>query len=310
VTILKASAAKGSSSLAAREDRGVLFPLPLDRRQIRRRREEIDNRIQERLDPFVLEGGAAADRDDLHGEGLPPERGENLLAGENFALQVFLRDRIVEVRKGLNEPVPGRPGLVPNLGRQLPDGELRPESVDVVHHRLHVDKIDDPPELVFGADRDLDRNGIGTQPLTDHLDGLGKLGAHPIHLVDECDAGHAVAVGLPPDRFGLGLDTLDSRKEGHGPVEDTQRAFHLDGEIHVAGRVDDVDAAVAPGARRGSRGDRDPPLLLLLHEVHDGRAVVDLSHLVGDARVVEDALGHGRLARIDVSHDTDVTDVL
>jgi hypothetical protein len=37
---------------------------------------------------------------------------------------------------------------------------------------------------------------------------------------------------------------------------------------------------------------------------------VNLAHLVGDARVVEDALGHGRFTRIDVSHDADITDIL
>ena len=78
------------------------------------------------------------------------------------------------------------------------------------------------------------------------------------------------------------------------------------GEVHVAGRVDDVDAVVAPeaGGRRG--GDRDAAFLLLLHPVHDGRAFMDLTYLVGDARVEEDALGGCRLAGINVGHDADV----
>jgi hypothetical protein len=33
---------------------------------------------------------------------------------------------------------------------------------------------------------------------------------------------------------------------------------------------------------------------------------VDLPHLIGDARVVEDALGHGRFTRINVSHDANI----
>jgi hypothetical protein len=49
-----------------------------------------------------------------------------------------------------------------------------------------------------------------------------------------------------------------------------------------------------------------PALLLLLHPVHLGRALVDLAHLVRDARVVEDALGGRGLPRIDVRHDPDV----
>jgi hypothetical protein len=37
---------------------------------------------------------------------------------------------------------------------------------------------------------------------------------------------------------------------------------------------------------------------------------VDLAHLVGAARVVQDPLGRGRLARVDVGHDPDVADAL
>ena len=53
-------------------------------------------------------------------------------------------------------------------------------------------------------------------------------------------------------------------------------------------------------------GDRDPALLLLLHPVHDGSALVHLADLVGAAGVIEDALGRRRLTGVDVSHDPDV----
>ena len=74
----------------------------------------------------------------------------------------------------------------------------------------------------------------------------------------------------------------------------------------MAGRVDDVDAVVLPGAGGGGRRDGDAALLLLLHPVHGGAALVDLADLVRLADVVQDALGGGRLAGIDVGHDTDV----
>ena len=74
----------------------------------------------------------------------------------------------------------------------------------------------------------------------------------------------------------------------------------------MAGRVDDVDAVVAPEAGRRGRGDRDAALLLLLHPVHRGGALVDLADLVRAAGVEKDALGRRRLAGIDVGHDADV----
>ena len=137
-----------------------------------------------------------------------------------------------------------------------------------------------------------------------------EVGADAVHLVDVGDARHAVLVGLAPDGLGLRLDAGDRVEQRDRAVEHAQRALDLDGEVDVAGRVDDVDAVVAPvGGGRGGR-DRDAALLLLLHPVHDGGALVDLAHLVGAAGVVEDALGRRGLAGVDVGHDPDVAGLL
>ena len=53
-------------------------------------------------------------------------------------------------------------------------------------------------------------------------------------------------------------------------------------------------------------GDRDAALLLLLHVVHDGRAVVHFADLVRHAGIEQDALGRRGLARVDVRGDPDV----
>ena len=90
-------------------------------------------------------------------------------------------------------------------------------------------------------------------------------------------------------------------------VEHAQAAVHLDVEIDVAGRVDDVDAVVLPLARDGGGGDRDATLALLVHVVGRGVAVMHLADAVRHAGIVQDTLGRRRLARIDVGSDADVT---
>ena len=137
-----------------------------------------------------------------------------------------------------------------------------------------------------------------------------EVGAEAVHLVDEADAGDVVLVGLAPDRLGLGLDAGDAVEHRDGAVEHAQRALDLDREVDVAGRVDDVDAVVVPEAGGGGGGDGDAALLLLLHPVHGGGALVDLTDLVVLAGVVEDPLGRGGLARVDVGHDADVAGAL
>jgi len=81
----------------------------------------------------------------------------------------------------------------------------------------------------------------------------------------------------------------------------------------VAGGVDDVEAVLRvgqvhalPEAGDGGGRDRDAALLLLLHPVGGGGAVVHFAELVVHTGVEQDALGGRRLAGVDVSGDADV----
>src|SRR6202035_3067481 len=96
-------------------------------------------------------------------------------------------------------------------------------------------------------------------------------------------------------------------EDGHRAVEHAQGALDLHREVHVARGVDDVDPIVLPAAGGGGRGDGDAALLLLDHPVHGGGALVHLTDLVVATGVIEDPLGGGGLARVDVSHDPDVS---
>src|SRR5262249_27829801 len=172
---------------------------------------------------------------------------------------------------------------------------------------------DDTFEAVLGTDRQLDGNRIGAQARADHVDDAQEVRPGAVHLVDERDARHAVLVHLPPYRLRLRLHPGDRVEYRHRAVEAPQAALDLDGEVDVAGGVENVDAVLGeavvhplPEAGGGGRGDGDTTLLFLLHVVHHGRAVVDLTDLVRDAGVEKDALGRGRLPRVDVRGDADV----
>ena len=163
-----------------------------------------------------------------------------------------------------------------------------------------------PREVALGADRELHDGRHRVEAVADHLDGALEVGADAVHLVDEAKARHVVLVRLPPDRLGLRLDAGDGVEDRDRAVEDAQRALDLDGEVDVAGRVDEVDPAVAPATGGRGGGDRDAALLLLDHPVHGRGALVHLADLVVAAGVEEDALGRRRLARVDMGHDPDV----
>src|SRR5205814_935086 len=120
----------------------------------------------------------------------------------------------------------------------------------------------------------LNWDSVGSKTFAHLGDGGFKVSAGTIHLVDESDARNFVLVGLTPDGFGLWLNTADGTEHGTRTVEYAQAAFDFNREIDVAGRVDNVDALVAPETRCGGAGDRDAAFLLLLHPVHGSSAFV------------------------------------
>ena len=214
---------------------------------------------------------------------------------------------VVEFDGGFDQRVAIFLGLRLEVGRDLLVVIFRAEALVLPDHGLHAQKIDDALEVRLRADRQLDADRPAADLGVDLLDAAEEIGADLVHLVDEHDARHAVLVGLAPDGLRLRLDALIAVEHADRAVEHAQAALDLDGEVDVAGRVDDVEALVVPeGGGRGG-GDGDAALLLLLHPVHGRGAVVDFADLMGLAGIVEDALRRRRLSGIDVSHDAEIS---
>ena len=237
------------------------------------------------------------------------ERLRDPLVRDLLVVQVGLEQLVVVVGAGLDQVGAVLVGELLEVLGDLLVLELGAELV-LPDERLVLDQVDDADEVRLLADRDLDRQRVGAEPVAHGLDGVEEVGAGAVHLVDVGDPRDVVLVGLAPDRLGLRLDAGDGVEERDRAVQDAEAALHLDGEVDVARRVEDVDPVVVPLAGGRGRGDRDAALLLLLHPVHDGSALVDLAHLVGAAGVVEDSLCGRRLTGIDVGHDADVARLL
>src|SRR5262249_56087760 len=122
-------------------------------------------------------------------------------------------------------------------------------------------------------------------------------------------AGQVVVGGLIPDGFRLHLDTADGAENAHRAIEDAQGALDLRREVHVAGRVDQVDARVAPFDGDGRAVDRDALLLLQRVEVGSGVALVHVADFVLGAAEVENALRGRGFAGVHVGDDANVPQV-
>src|SRR5918997_1061561 len=278
-----------------------------DRLDVQRAGQVVGDGVEQGLDALVLEGGAGEHGVDLRGDGRLADRGLQTLDGDLLATEVGLHELVVEVGDALEQLLAVLGSLVGELGGDLLDGVVLAHlGLTAPGERPHLDQVDDADEVGLGTDRQLEHQRVGRQALDHHLDAAEEVGTGAVELVDEAHARDPVLLRLPPDLLGLRLHAGDAVVHGHRTVEHAQGPLHLDGEVDVPRGVDDVDVVVVPGALgRGGR-DGDAALLLLLHPVHRGRAVVDLTDLVVDTGVEEDALGRRGLAGVDVRHDPDV----
>src|SRR5262249_13633441 len=161
-------------------------------------------------------------------------------------------------------------------------------------------------EAGLDADRDLHWHRYRVEAVADHVHGAPEVGADAVHFVDEADAWDFVFVGLPPNGLRLWLNASDGIEDNDTAIQHTQRTLHLGREVHMARRVNDVDAVPQPetGGRGGS--DRDATLLLLRHPVHRRGSLMHLADLVDLLGVEQDPLSGCGFARIDVGNDADI----
>jgi hypothetical protein len=142
-------------------------------------------------------------------------------------------------------------------------------------------------------------------------DPLG-LGAGKVDLVDDRDQLQPVLDGQIGVGDGLRLDPLGGVDDEQGALAGGEAARDLVGEVDVAGRVDQVQVVgLAAGGGvldpHRLRLDRDPPLALEVHRVEHLRLHFLRVDGAGD---LEDAVGQGGLAVVDVGDDRDGADVV
>ncbi|MPM54606.1 hypothetical protein SDC9_101384 [bioreactor metagenome] len=287
----------------------------LDGGNVQGRGHIVHNGVQQLLHALVFIGRAAGDGDHfvMHG-GLADGRAD-LLRGDVLSGQIRLHNGLVHHRNGIHQLFTILLGTVQHVGGNLLHAHVLAQIV-VVHIGVHLHQIDDALEGVFTSDGELDGNGIALQTLFNHPQNVVIIRAHDIHLIDVDHAGDLVGIRLTPHGLGLGLHAALGAQHRYGAVQHTQRTLHFHGEVHMARGIDDIDAGIRklvlrplPVASRGGGRDGDAALLLLLHPVHGGSAVMGLTDLVVHAGVEQNALGSSRLARVNVGHNADIAGV-
>mmetsp|Transcript_67250 Transcript_67250/g.146582 ORF Transcript_67250/g.146582 Transcript_67250/m.146582 type:complete len:536 (+) Transcript_67250:681-2288(+) len=286
----------------------VLGVLALNWREVSGRGQVVQDCVQQRLHALVLEGSATQDWHEGHADAsLPNALLQHLLRRLLTGLQISFQHLLVLLHCILDQLLPI---LLDEVLHALRDVvrhlKFGSHLLALPDYRLHCDEVIEALIRLRLANRKLDGHGFAAQLRHHHLHVLVEISTCSVHFVDEAHSRHLVLVGLAPDGLTLRLDPRNTIEDCNRTVEHAQRPLHLQGEVYVSWRVDDVDAVILPKARGGRTRDGDAALALLLHPVHDGLALMHLADLVRAASVVEDALCCGRLPRIDVCHDTNV----
>ena len=175
-----------------------------------------------------------------------------------------------------------------------------------VQHRGVFEEVDDPAELGFFADRELERRDAGPELLVELIERARERRALTVELVHEERPREPELFGHPPDDLGLHLDALDRGHHEDREVGGAERGGDVADEVGVSGGVEhvDLDALVLEGRDAERRGDPAPGFLGV--EVGDGVAVLHPA-LTGDRPGDEEQrLGERGLARPAVAHEGDV----
>ncbi len=166
-------------------------------------------------------------------------------------------------------------------------------------------------EVALTAQRHAQRPRSRAQLVLQLLQHALERSADAIHLVDERNQRHAMPARLAPHGFRLRLHAVHGREHGHGTVEHAQRALDLDGEVDVAGCVDQgqlVQRQIAwrPLCVHGGRTDGDATFALDRREVGGRVAVMHFADAVDLAGLPQKAFGKRRFASVDVGNDAEV----
>ncbi len=270
-------------------------------------RQELEYGVEQGLDALVLVRGTDHDRNELLGDDALADRIVDQFFGR-VAFEEGLGKFVREHAGGIEHrfAVLGRIGF--QVFRDLGFADiLSGGTVEVVG--LHPDEVDAALELVLEPDRELDEDGVQPE-LFDKLGlDLDRVCADAVALVDEGDSRDMVALELPVDGDRLGLNAGDGAQDENGAVQNTEGAFDLDREVHVAGGIDQVDRIILPGDVRGGGLYRYTALPLKIHGIHrrtDAIFAVNFMNSMYFVAVKQNTFRQGGLAGVDVGADSNI----
>ena len=272
----------------------------------------VNNSVEKLLNALVAVGCSANNRNHLIGDGGFADAFFDLGDGNLVTVEIFLKQFFVLLGNVFHHFLVI---FLSNLFHIVGDiGNIDVGSQIVcVNVCLHFNKVDKTLEFILGAYGQLDGHSVALESGVHHIENMIEVGTHNVHLINIDHTGNLVFIGLAPYGFRLGLNAALSAKNRYRTVQHAERTLNFSGEVNVAGGVDDVDAILVlgiagfPETGGSSRGNGYTSLLLLLHPVHGGGTVVNLTDLMVDSGIVKYALAGSCFTGVDMGHNANIS---
>ena len=262
------------------------------------RRRERAQQVEDAVDARAGEARAQQDGHCFSGGHFAGEGGLELARGRFAAVEVRLELRIV-VRHDVFGDADVQVVLL-GLGRRRHRLLAMVPGV-VVDEGVLAEHVGDGVEVLFLAERQLERPQVVAERGAQVGDDAAEVRARAILLRDDEDAGHARLLSCRPHRTGARGDAVDRAHHDGGDIRHGQRGVDTAHEVGMSGCVHERDGALAAVvARPGHVGERDAECRLARDlfgvVVTDRGALLDRAAAWDDARSKQQSLCEGGLA--------------
>ena len=277
-----------------------------NRRNIERRRHVIYYSVEQHLYTFVFVCRTAKYREHSVRADSFTDCFFEFVDRDFFAFEILHHQFFVCIAYSFDHDVVVFFGFVFHVVRNIDNFDFFTEVI-IINFCFHRDQINDPFEICFSTDRQLNSNGVSLQTVFHHLYAVQEICTSRIHLVDESDTRYMVVFCLTPNRFGLRFYPAFGGENSNRTIEYAQGTFNFYREVNVPRSIDDVDTMSFPMSRRSSGRDRNATFLFLGHPVHGSSAIMNFADFMNSAGVEKDSFCCRGFTGIDVGHDTNIS---
>ena len=276
-----------------------------DRPPVLRGRQALNHRIQKLGDADIPQSRSAENREKGFVENAFFQTLGQLFRREFLSIQVFLQEGVIRFGDHFDQFFPGALGFFLQVCRDFFFRKFA-ALVAIEVESFLGEKIHYAGKGVFGADGQIQRNGLGRENLLDVRKGLGVVGPLAVHLGDEKNPGQIELVGVIPHFFRRHFHAGDGVDDHDRSVHGLEAVFGVDDEVGVSRGIDDVDLVFLPlyMVERGT--DTQAVFDFLRLKIHHRGSIVDPPEAVRGTSVKKHGFSKRSLARFSVANQGDV----